>query len=527
MAKIVRFKETELINFAGLRSKTVQYGNITALSGRNGQGKTSIGTAPVWVLFGKDLLGSDYTKDKYSPRPSNYEYDRVYASILLSVDGTEYKFARETAGKTNSFYVNDIPQAATAYNAAVATLFTQDEFMALYFPAYFFGLHWTKQRELLMKGVAAPLNKTVFAEMSRTSPEQKAKDIILNPQAVKLSELVKKHTLDDLVAKHKKDKTQLEKTHIAAQSRTKTLREQMDRLPAVEIDLEAKRAEHAAIEEQIQAIEAISDKAGESNHVYNQLAARIDSLQEQVCVSAAGWKLLKAEQIKDTCPTCKQSLQAEAIDAVTANKELRMEAYKAKHSAIVVNRKEAEAELATLQYIDVSEQLQKVRELDQRLEPIKEAIRNHNDRARLATDVEKAAADEAATLAGLRESTFVLDAIKAYKSKEAELQAAEIQSKFTTLSIRLFKYVKSSDEYEPDFSVQAEGKDYSFLSAGEKIGAGLELIEVLFKQSDLITPVFVDGIGEYTGPIAAYDQVITGRAIPEQDLKIEVDGVEM
>lgn len=525
MAKIVRLIETEVENFAGLRSKTVNYGNVTALSGKNGQGKTSIGTAPIWSLWGKDLLGADYTSAKNSPRPSNYEYDRVFASILLSVDGVEYKFAREIDGKKNNFYINDIPQTATDYSAAVATLFSQDEFMALYFPAYFFGLHWTKQREQLMKGVTPPLNKTVFEEMSRISPEQKAKEIVLNPQAAKLAGLVKKHSVEDLVAKHKADKAKLDKGHIAAQSRTKTLKEQLDRLPAGTSDLATLQAQAAQLKADIEHEDKIVADASSINSHYTALDSRLKQLQQQVESSKASWPSLKNEEIQDTCRTCKQPLQTESVEAVTADKERRMAAYQVSHKDIIAKRNEAKEALAEAKWIDVAEQQAKVRAIEDRYDVVLDAIRQLKERDRLTTDVEQAKADEEATLASLRESTFILDAIKAFKAKEAELQAAEIQSKFTRLSIRLFKFVKSSGEYEPDFSVQMDGKDYISLSFGEKMEAGLELTEVLFKQSDLITPVFIDGIGEYTGPIAAYDQVITGRAVHDQELQIEVDGV--
>ncbi|MGO4374680.1 ATPase, partial [Paenibacillus sp. MCAF20] len=280
MPKVIRFIQATGENFAGLRSVLVDYGKVTALSGRNGQGKTSIGTIPIWTLWGKDLFGADYMKPAFSPRPSNYKYDRVFASIILSVDGVEYKFTREIKGKANNFYINDVPKTATEYADAVAALIDQDEFMALYFPAYFFGLHWTKQRELLMRGVAAPTNKTVFAEMSRTSPEQKVKDILLNPQAVKLAELVKKHSLDDLQAMHKKQKPELEKQHIAAESRTKTLQEQLDRLPDVQESFEV-------LEEQVQIARAVFEKedaivaeAASINSHYTALKARYDSLQQ-------------------------------------------------------------------------------------------------------------------------------------------------------------------------------------------------------------------------------------------------------
>lgn len=520
MAKVIRFIQQEQINFAGLRHQITDYGALTALSGKNGEGKTSIGTGPVWTLWGKNLIGEDYMKPAKSPRPSNYEFDRVYASIILSIDGVEYKFAREIKGKTNNFYINDVPKPAKEYDAAVASLIDQDEFMSLYFPAYFFNLHWQKQRELLMRGVTAPANKTVFAEMSRTSPEQKAKDIVLNPQAAKLAEAVKKHSLDDLQAMHKKQKPELEKKHIAGQSRTKTLKEQLDRLPEVAESIEELEAKVAAARAAFEKEDAVVAEAASVNSHYTALKARYESLERQVKDSFAAYPALRDEAINDTCRTCQQPLKPEDVEKVQADKDQRVAAYKAKHKDLQNKRDEAKKALDEAQWIDVAEQKEKARSLEMAWEDLVCRQSAAKERARLTTEVESAAAAEAATLASLRESTFILDAIKAYRAKEAELQAADIQAKFTTLSIRLFKWIESRKEFEPDFSVQRDGKDYIALSTGEQIGAGLELVEVLHNQTGLITPIFIDGIGEYTGKIIAFDQVITGRAVPDQPLTI-------
>jgi hypothetical protein len=193
----------------------------------------------------------------------------------------------------------------------------------------------------------------------------------------------------------------------------------------------------------------------------------------------------------------------------------------------VDKKKAAQAELEAATLIDIAEQQAKAQTLKDAWTLILDKIKAHKDRARFEVELMQTKNIEAATLESLRESTLILDAIKAFKAKEAELQAAEIESKFTRLSVRLFKYVKTNDAYEPDFSIQMDGKDYQFLSTGEKIAAGLELTEVLHKQTGIIAPVFIDNVGEYTGPITAYDQVITGRAVPDQELKIEVDGVKL
>lgn len=509
---VIRLIEEQLNNFAGIKNRTITFGTVTSLSGKNGEGKTSVGTAPIWILFGKDLLGSDYTKDKYSPRPTNYEYDRVYASILLSIDGTEYKFAREIdEKKKNNFYVNDIPKSASDFNAAVSALITQDEFMSLYFPAYFFNLNWTKQRELLMKGATPPLNKTVLVELAQTYSE-------------KLEPLLRKHSISDLEKKHKQDKTQSEKANTEAIGAVKKLKEMLDRMPAVEGNLEEFEAEAAAAKAVFVKEDQIVADAWENNNRYRDIEFAYRSISNQVEESKAAWPILKDEPIQDTCRTCKQLLQDEAVEAVTADKQNRIDAYKAKHAALVDKKKAAQAELEAATLIDIAEQQAKSQALEDTWTLILDKIKAHKDRARFEEELMQTRNIEAATLESLRGSTLILDAIKAYKAKEAELQAAEIESKFTRLSVRLFKYVKANDAYEPDFSIQMDGKDYQFLSTGEKIAAGLELTEVLHNQTGIIAPVFIDNVGEYTGPITAYDQVITGRAVPDQELKIEIDG---
>lgn len=522
MAKVIQFIQLVLTNFAGLKNITVVYSKINALSGPNGAGKTSIGTGPVWILWGKDLFGSDFTKDKYSPRPTNYAYEGVSAALILSVDGTAYKFTREIAGKKNNFYINDIPKTATEFSAAVDSLFTQDEFMSLYFPSYFFSLHWTKQRELLLNNAQAPLNKTVLVEMSRTSVDQKVKDIELNPQSAKLTELLKKHSLKDLEAKAKDDKPKLEKALVAAESKVKTLVEQAEKVSGVTGTREELEGEKRECTEKLEILDQKLNDAAQINNDYNRLADEFTRAQNAVKQSLANFEPLKNEPIEETCRTCKQSLQDVAVQAVEANKARRIEEYKANHKALQTKRDELRTALESAPTVDTNELNETQTAQRNYLASVNEQLSLLTIKESIEQDIEAAKQSEQEVRTNLRDTVFLLDAIKAYRAKEAEIQAAELQSKFKTLSVRLFKYIASRDEYEPDFSIQADGKDYQYLSTGEKIGAGLELIEVLFEQTDMITPVFIDGIGEYTGKLTAYDQVITARAVEGQKLTIEV-----
>ncbi|GIO33703.1 hypothetical protein J2TS6_48440 [Paenibacillus albilobatus] len=523
MATHFRFIRLGLRNFAGLEGDTtVEYGDITKLSGQNGEGKTSIGTGPVWTLYGTDIFGS-----KYNPSPTTYEFDRVYSALTLEVDGEQIEFAREIDEKgKNAFYINSVPAKAKEYEEAVAALFDKEDFLALYNPGFFFTQHWTKQREQILKYSIPPAKVEVLAEMSRTSPDQKLKDIKLNPAAAKLDELMKKHSLDDLQKIHGGtggQKSKLEKQHIAAQSRTKTLQEQLDRLPDAVNATEDMENESAALKDRVQKIFEQIEAAKEVNAKRSAVQSALNAARQQVESAKARYMKVFNEQIEDTCPACKRPLDEEAVKAVTDNKERRKEELREGHSDLVAKRKELEAELAESEEIDISDLWNEMRKLEQKRDELEDLIHAQANRQRLQDEVAAAKQAEADTLASLKESVFILDAIKAYRAKEAELQAAKVQSLFTRLKIRLFKYVKTSGEYEPDFSIQMDGKDYSTLSTGERIAAGLELIEVLHKQSGLIVPTFIDGIGEYTGKIAVYDQLITARAVYDQELKIETE----
>ncbi|MDT2260590.1 hypothetical protein P7H06_15290 [Paenibacillus larvae] len=118
-----------------------------------------------------------------------------------------------------------------------------------------------------------------------------------------------------------------------------------------------------------------------------------------------------------------------------------------------------------------------------------EHIQGSQKYAQLEQQLAKAKEDEADTLASLNESIFIIDAIKDFAAKEAEMMADKVQALFTTLSLRLvLKTNKTDGEIKPDFEIEMDGKPYRKLSLSESIRAGLELRDVLSQQSGIIAP---------------------------------------
>lgn len=502
---LIQFQKLTLTNYKSHRDLTVDFGELTKITGDNAKGKSSIPESLCWTLYGTDALGS-----KADPTPIGYDFEEVKVELLFLVDDKPILLGRGIRKGKAQFWINEVPSKATEFEQLVLSLFDKDLFLSLFNPAYFPSLHWETQRKLILQFVTAPANKEVFGQLP-------------SAQADKLMELVKKHSLSDLEKIHRENKTKQDKAYIAAQSRTKTLLEQLSSLSENEVDVDEATAKIAELDGKITEIERTTSTASETNRQYTALQSRIKALQEQTSASAAKWPELRDEQIADTCRTCKQPLQDEAVQAVSDEKTRRVQAYKEQHAALVSKRKEAEAQLASLEYIDVSEQHEKIRALEQDKLPLLDAIKAYARRDQLEDQIEQAKAAEADTLVSRNESVFILDALKAFEAKEAELQATKVQELFASLSIRLFKQNKTDGELKPDFEIEMDSKPYRKLSLSESTRAGLELRDVLSHQSGIVAPVFVDNAESITRFTKPNGQLILCRVVAGQELKVETE----
>lgn len=497
----ITFKQLILKNFKSHQDLKVEFGDTTQITGDNAKGKSTIPESISWSLYGTDALGG-----KMDPTPVTYAADETLVQLLLEVDGKPLLLGRGLKKGKAQYYINEVPSKAQEFKEIVEQLFDKELFLSLYNPFYFPSLHWEKQRSMLLQYVIAPANKEVLKHM----PEEQGKY---------LGTLLKKHSLTDTEKIHKESKTSLDKKYIAAQSRTKTLKEQLDQIQ-ISVPVESAKVELAQIDKQVKELEILTDSAGEKNQAYNKVQSQLLSVQDQIAMSKERWPMIKNEVIEDMCRTCKQPLQDESIKAIQEDKNLRMEQYKSNHNNLIKQRDELKAKLAEMEYIDVSEQMEKIREIDGSGQPLRNAIQAYSQYERLQEQVNQALADEKDTLDSLNTSIFILDSIKAFKSKEAELQGEKVQALFDSLSIKLFEELKNG-EIKPTFEIVMDGKEYRKLSLSESIRAGLELREVLSKQSEIVVPCFIDNCESITKFKQPTGQLIISRVIAGQDLKIE------
>jgi DNA repair exonuclease SbcCD ATPase subunit len=496
------FDTLTLKNFKSHRDLEVKFGDLTKISADNAKGKSTILEAIPWKLYGTDVLGS-----KMDPTPITYEADETLVQLLFTADGKQVLLGRGLKKGKTQYYINEVPSKAGEFNEIIEQLFDKDLFMSLYNPSYFPSLHWEKQRELILRYVTSPASKEVLKQL----PEAQSKTLETH---------LKKHSLDDLEKIHTDNNRKKDKAYIAAQSRTKTLQEQLDQLVKPELDIDSLVAERDQLTKQIEEADKLPAQAWENNKKITALQSEIDFLKEQRDQMKNQFQALKNEPIKDTCRTCGQPLDDESRAKAEADKKQRIADFKNQYDQVVSKRKDLEEKLSQLEYIDATEQQQKVRDLEHQRDQLAMQINDYDRYEQLSTQVKSAAADENGTLQDLKASIFMLDSIKAFRAKEAELQAEKVQSLFETLSIRLFNEQKNG-EIKPTFEIEMDGKPYSKLSLSESIRAGLELRDVLSQQSELITPCFVDNAESITKFKQPNGQLIISRVVAGQELKIE------
>lgn len=499
----IDFKQLTLQNFKSHRDLIVNFGELTQITADNAKGKSSILEAVTYVFYGTDALGS-----KMDPTPITYAADESLVQVLFTVDEKPVLLGRALRNGKAQYYINEVPKKAGEFNELVEQLFDKNLFMSLYNPNYFFTLHKDEQRATLMKYVLAPPNKEVLKQL----PELQGK---------KLAELLKKQSIEDIFSKNKENKLLKDKEYIRAQNKTKTLKEQLEHYSnGVNAPLDSLKVELAQVDKQVREKESLMDAAVEKNQVYNKCQSEIRAIQDQIDMSKERWPMLKNEVIEDTCKTCQRPLDEESVKAVETDKEKRIEEYKANHSELIKQRDKLKEQLNDLDYIDISELREEIKELDLKGQPLREAVRSYAEIERIQKQIDEAVQAETTTLESLNESIFILDSIKAFKAKEAEIQAEKVQDLFETLSIRLFETQKNG-EIKNTFEIEMDGKPYRKLSLSEGIRAGLELREVLSKQSEVIAPVFVDNAESITKFKEPTGQLITSRVVAGQELKVE------
>ena len=156
--KKILFKTLKLQNFCGIRSGVFDFGeDLTVISGENGRGKSTIGNAIMYTLFGTDTNGMQLDIKTFDENHNIIKEIEHSSELVMLVDGDEISFKRVLTDKwkgdkcTNTFkyYVDGELTTAGDFGKVVNDIFQEDPFSWCICPNLFLGMTWQNQRAFL------------------------------------------------------------------------------------------------------------------------------------------------------------------------------------------------------------------------------------------------------------------------------------------------------------------------------------------------------------------------------------------
>lgn len=156
--KKILFKTLKLRNFCGIRAGVFDFGeDLTVISGDNGRGKSTIGNAIMYTLFGTDTNGMQLDIKTFDENHNIIKEIEHSSELVMLVDGDEISFKRVLTDKwkgdkcTNTFkyYVDGELTTAGDFSNVVDGIFQEDPFAWCICPNLFLDMAWQNQRAFL------------------------------------------------------------------------------------------------------------------------------------------------------------------------------------------------------------------------------------------------------------------------------------------------------------------------------------------------------------------------------------------
>lgn len=163
----IELKKLELLNFKGIKEKTIEFGKETNIFGRNETGKTTIFDSFTWLLFGKDSTNrSDFnikTLDKNGEFIHGLDHQvtgillvggkKVILRRLLKENWVKKRGSAEAifSGNTTEYFINEEPKKEKEYKEYINSLIDENVFKLLTNPMHFnVNTSWQDRRKILL-----------------------------------------------------------------------------------------------------------------------------------------------------------------------------------------------------------------------------------------------------------------------------------------------------------------------------------------------------------------------------------------
>lgn len=163
----ILLKQISLKNFKGIKDLTIDFGEMTNISGENATGKTTIFDSFCWLLFGKDSKGRSSFEVQTLDNNNNVIHGiDCNVTAILSIDGVEKVISKtlsekwvkqrgqaesELKGTTTNYEIDGVPTKLKDYQAFINSIINEDLFKMITNPIYFPTMKWQDQRKILLE----------------------------------------------------------------------------------------------------------------------------------------------------------------------------------------------------------------------------------------------------------------------------------------------------------------------------------------------------------------------------------------
>lgn len=515
----------------------VKLGQTSYILGANGQGKTALADAIAYAFCGTPLWG-----EKNCDRLINHDCKKMSVTVrLVDGEGEIHTLTRSRSGKGSDIILDNCPVRQTDM---VQRFADRDIFLSIFNPLYFVEKIADDGGELLKRLLPPVSRESVMAQLSENLRGILADKDIPNPASYIRSVREEIRGLEeqnartegqlDLLLSQGKEATAsaetLEKEKAAVTQQIGALEQKqfygldVEALTRRKNEITYKRGEQlSALAEKKAALKTklfvspYEDKKRELNAALERAYARHRELRQRLYALKPGTQCpyCLTEITAENCEAVKTELHTELMRIVGVGKgikkalaELKQLAEKSRvkfEEFRAADLKKVEDELNRLkiedmeaaaiedrlklgnlthaQYDELTGLKSRLVELDRELSVLRRADKSNAEAERLK-----------GTLNGnrerIKELNILADAVDKYAAKQMELTVSRL--KMDRAAIKLFDVVKSTGEIKDVFRFTYDGKDYRWLSASEKIRAGLEIAGLLKRLTGLTYPTFID-----------------------------------
>ncbi|OLS33551.1 AAA family ATPase [Bacillus sp. MRMR6] len=464
-------KSLELTNFKCHSSTRFEFGKTNHFFGDNYTGKSSVGEAIVFNLFGVTKHGiKGYVKEYLQEGKNSMKVD-----VVLQTHQQEYRLTRTMNPKgTTSVYLNNKKVKESEFKQLLGDY---SRFIYSFFPDVFPEEEKSNARSYIVKSFLPEIDEFYELEKEKSHIIKQQKDIESSRNFYEGQRSLLKRQIESLNEK------QNNAAPISLETQIK--KQQLDKeVKSITMKLEE------TIKEGIELKTKLNTLKEKQNEPYFYISEQCPTCHQTVSNSQAHNIQLEHEKKKNV-------LQNE-IDFL----EKELEDQRRQYSNLAKNKTILEDELEKIKKAFPNERLddhpsQQLNELEKVENIIAELFQKKID---LADDLKK---------------------LKQQLGQLANQYQSQINQYYTHTKVALFKQLKNG-ELRPDFQITYNNRPYRVLSNSEKIRCMLEIITEFNKDQDNTVPIFLDNLESITHLTHPTTQVFTATVKKGLPLTLKV-----